>query len=297
MEFGKIAHPEWVDFTLVPDHSSTRVLLQQSYGLSETAMYVGFPQWNKSDLKGFYPQGTKDELFYYSRQFNSIELNTTFYNLPDERQIRTWKEKTPEGFKFFPKLSKVITHEKWLSNTSKEVEIFCNSIKGFEDRLGTVFMQLHENFAPKDFSLLKNFVQKFPVDIPLAIELRNVEWFNNSVASQNFSSLFKDHQISNIIIDTAGRRDLIHMHLTSSAAFIRFICTHHPLDISRLDNWLQRLIQWKKYGIQNIYFFIHQSLSEQLPFMAAHFISQWNLLTNQTLKVPEKSSKPSSLFD
>lgn len=77
-------------------------------------VYVGCAKWNKADLKGFYPKGTKDELVYYSRQFNSIELNATFYNMPDRKQIEIWGNKAPQGFKFFPKLTNSISHYKRL---------------------------------------------------------------------------------------------------------------------------------------------------------------------------------------
>ena len=70
----------------------------------EFDVFVGCAKWNKTDLKGFYPKGTKDELAYYAQQFNSIELNATFYSSPSKDQVKIWKDKTPENFKFFPKI-------------------------------------------------------------------------------------------------------------------------------------------------------------------------------------------------
>ena len=94
MKFGSVENPEEVDFTLPADHPSTQSALSKG-GSGFTEAYVGCAKWNKQDLKGFYPRGTKDELAYYSTQFNSIELNATFYNFYKEDQIQTWTEKVP----------------------------------------------------------------------------------------------------------------------------------------------------------------------------------------------------------
>lgn len=80
MKFGSVDNPSDIDFTLPADHPDTLKVLQNK--LSERCnVFVGCAKWNRADLKGFYPRGTKDELEYYSRQFNSIELNATFYRI------------------------------------------------------------------------------------------------------------------------------------------------------------------------------------------------------------------------
>jgi uncharacterized protein YecE (DUF72 family) len=78
-----------------------------------------------------------------------------------------------------------------------------------------VFLQLHDNFGPKNFDLLANYVDKFPKAIPLAVELRNTEWFNNESVSAKVYQLLETHGATNILVDTAGRRDLLHMRLTT----------------------------------------------------------------------------------
>ena len=92
MKFGKVEDPGNIDFTLPPDHPDTkRVLEKHKDGFSFEA-FVGCAKWNRKDLKGFYPRGTKDELAYYSTQFNSIELNATFYKT--EKMEKGWPTKT-----------------------------------------------------------------------------------------------------------------------------------------------------------------------------------------------------------
>ena len=105
MKFGKVDQPELVDFSFPKDHPNTTTVLSNPNPKEELGIYVGCAKWNRQDLKNFYPRGTKDELTYYSSQFNSIELNATFYRLFPQEQFSKWYDKTPSNFKFFPKLS------------------------------------------------------------------------------------------------------------------------------------------------------------------------------------------------
>ena len=100
MKFGSVESIKGIDFTLPTDHSDTKKVLGGKE-VKKTNIFVGCAKWNKTDLKNFYPKGTKDELAYYSTQFNSIELNATFYQAYGKEQFVKWKEKTPKGFKFF----------------------------------------------------------------------------------------------------------------------------------------------------------------------------------------------------
>ena len=94
MKFGKVDNPESIDFTLPKDHPDTAGVLAKTKSEGIQSVYVGCAKWNRQDLKNFYPRGTKDELSYYSTQFNSIEMNSTFYNSPSKEQVQKWKEKT-----------------------------------------------------------------------------------------------------------------------------------------------------------------------------------------------------------
>src|SRR5690606_37900920 len=103
MKFGLVDDPSKIVFKLPKDDVATSSILAKNKS-KKLNIYVGCAKWNKTDLKNFYPRGTKDELTYYSSQFNSIELNATFYRMFPPEQFATWREKTPQGFKFFPKV-------------------------------------------------------------------------------------------------------------------------------------------------------------------------------------------------
>lgn|SRR5690554_3560160 len=296
MKFGQVDNPEEIDFTLPEDHPDTKRVLNAHKNDEPFQVYVGCAKWNRQDLKGFYPRGTKDELTYYATQFNSIELNATFYGAPDAQQVNTWKEKTPDGFKFFPKLPNTISHYRRLINVLDPVESFCDAISHFEEKLGMVFLQMHDNFKPKDFDRVEKFVETFPKGIPLAIEVRNTDWFNDTDASEHLYSLLEKNGVANIVVDTAGRRDMLHMRLTTPVAFIRYVGANHESDYSRLDDWLERIIKWRAEGLQSLYFFVHQNVEKESPLLSAYFIDKLNKHFDLDLKMPSlQGSNPLGL--
>ncbi|MGB1042369.1 MAG: DUF72 domain-containing protein [Tenacibaculum sp.] len=296
MKFGKVTHPELIDFTLPITNLKTNTLLNTFNKVDTPTIYVGCAKWNKVDLKGFYPRGTKDELAYYAKQFNSIELNATFYRQFSAEQFIKWRDKTPNGFKFFPKLTQEISHFNRLQGVQDVVNVFLDNAVCLEDKLGTIFLQMHENFGPDNFSVLENFVVSWPKEIPLAIELRHKEWYNNAAIFNAYTQLLEENKITNILVDTAGRRDMLHMRLTNNEAFIRFVGANHPSDYSRLDAWVLRLKEWRTLGLENIHFFIHQNIEVESPLLAAYFIKKINASLGVDLRIPNEAQQQQLLF-
>lgn len=301
MKFGQVADPSQIDFTLPKDHPQTKFILNQNKDFDSAQsglenISIGCAKWNKTDLKGFYPKGTKDELTYYATQFNSIELNATFYGMPTAEQVQTWKEKTPANFKFFPKIPNTVSHFRRLLNVTDVVTQFASAVLNFDEKLGMVFLQLHDNFKPKDYERLEKFVQDWPKEVPLAIELRNTEWFTNEEVFNTVCELFEMNNITNIIVDTAGRRDMLHMRLTTSDAFIRYVGANAESDYARLDDWLERIKVWKKEGLQNLYFFVHQNVEKASPLLSAYFIEKVNKEFGTNIHIPTMASEKPTLF-
>ena len=290
MKFGKVEDASSIDFTLPSDDPRTKLVLKKNKkGLQDVV--IGCPRWSKSDLKNFYPKGTKDELSYYATQFNGIELNATFFSMPSAEQILTWKNKTPSNFKFFPKLTSSISHYRRLINVTDHVTQFAMSVLHFDKQLGMVFLQMHDNYKPKDYDRLEKFVKEWPQELPLAIELRNEEWFNDDEVFEKVMQLFEKHSITTIFVDTPGRRDLLRMRLTTPTVFIRFVSTGEDLDKKRIDDWMDRLTTWKEQGLENLYFFVHQNLENATTFLSAHLIEKVNSKWGTTLNVPHLIQK------
>ncbi|WP_166966547.1 DUF72 domain-containing protein [Yeosuana marina] len=291
MKFGSVNNPEQIDFTLPKDHPKTKIILNRFLDDNVPEIYVGCAKWNKADLKGFYPRGTKDELVYYASQFNSVELNATFYRIFPAEQFATWYDKTPKGFKFFPKLNQEISHWKRLQGTKEVVEHYLYNASNLKEKLGTVFLQMHNNFSPKDFNKVVDFVENWPKDIPLAVEFRHTDWYNTKEIAEDLYELLESNNISNVIVDTAGRRDLMHMRLTNATAFVRYVGANHASDYNRLDDWISRIKDWKEQGIKEIDFFIHQNIEKESPLLSAYFIRKLNQELGYSLTIPNNDSQ------
>ncbi len=77
------------------------------------------------------------------------------------------------------------------------------------------------------------------------------------------------------------------MRLTSPVAFVRYVGANHVSDYKRLDDWISRIAQWKKLGLQELYFFVHQNIELESPLLSAYFIKGINMALGTNLKVPK----------
>jgi len=286
MKFGKVDHPELIDFSLPADHPETKNVLAKSKAVSKPNLYVGCAKWNRADLKGFYPRGTKDELQYYGTQFNSIELNATFYRIFPATTFEGWYEKTPADFRFFPKLFQGVTHWKRLQDFEGYLNEYLINASNLKEKLEMPFVQMHGTFGPKNMDRLAPFFEAIPKDMRIAVEFRHTDWFNDPVVAQELYALLEQYDVANIVVDTAGRRDLMHMRMTSDSAFIRYNGANHESDYTRLDEWADRLEEWVEQGLQNIYFFVHQNVEKASPLLSAHFIEKMNAKFGTDLTIP-----------
>ncbi|MCF2499699.1 DUF72 domain-containing protein [Dyadobacter chenhuakuii] len=285
MKFGKVDNPEDVDFKLPDDAAANKQLLNDAKK-GKPNIYIGCAKWNKADLKSFYPKGTKDELGYYATQFNSIELNATFYNNFPVETIESWYNKTPAEFRFFPKLHQGISHWKRLKDAKEPTEVYLDGIAHLQEKLGMLFLQMPDNFGPKNWEVLKAYLEEWPSGFPLALELRHTGWYDGSFNSDELYEVLEKNNITHIVTDSAGRRDLLHMRLTTPTAFVRYNGANVDSDYTRLDDWFERLKLWVEEGIENIYFFVHQNHEEASPLLSAYLIEKFNEKLGMELKVP-----------
>lgn len=287
MKFGAVTSVKGLDLSLPPDHPDTPRILEGGKRKGPVQIHVGCAKWNKQDLKNFYPKGTKDELEYYAKQFNAIELNATFYRQFPPEQFTAWAKKVPKDFRFFPKVVQDISHFARLKNVDALVDDYIHAVRRFDNGLGAVFLQMPENFSPKDAVRLEPFLRYWPKNLPLALELRHTDWYNNDVVAEQLYELLEKYRVMNIITDTAGRRDLLHMRLTTPSAFIRYVGANDAKsDRKRLDEWVVRLKSWVEMGIEEIDFFVHQNQELESPLLAAEFIRKLNKALGTKLKVP-----------
>jgi len=259
--------------------------------------YVGAPSWgNKHWVGKVYPTGTKDTEFlkHYAADFNAVELNATFYNIPKSEQVLAWKEKVAAspGFRFCPKFPQAITHIRRFRNAAELSDKFYGSIAILKEQLGPVYIQLPDNFTHNSFADLKAYLNNLPQEVTTFVELRNKKWYADDGQLSNFFELLKELKIGTAISDTPGRRDCLHMQLTTPDAFIRFVsCGDERLDFLRLDEWLERLVTWKVQGLRSLYFFIHAGDTPKLTLFN-YLTPRLNKQLGLQLQIPGRYAKP-----
>lgn len=113
-------------------------------------IYIGCSGFSNRDWKGFFfPNDlpSKEQLNFYATQFNTVEINSTFYRRPRPQTLQNWYERTGEDFKFFIKIPKTITHIKRLKDTAAETGDFCNHIhSGIKEKLAGFLFQMPPTF-------------------------------------------------------------------------------------------------------------------------------------------------------
>ncbi len=293
MKFGKVKKTalDQLDLSLPVEASQNKALLKKQGGTKKAKIYTGCPVWvNKTWVGSTYPAGTreKDYLKQYTRQFNTIELNTTHYHIPDAKTIQRWKQNAHQGFKFSPKFPQEISHQRLMEGKAQALtQIFCESIVGLEDHLGLSFLQLPPYFEPRHLDHLEDFLRILPREVRVAVEFRHPLWF----VGENYESaaqLLEAYGASAVITDTAGRRDVIHMRLSSPSVIIRFVGYElHPSDYIRCEDWAKKIGQWIAQGAEEVYFFVHQPENNLSPDLARFFIQKMNENCSLDLQIPK----------
>jgi uncharacterized protein YecE (DUF72 family) len=147
---------------------------------------IGCSGWSYPDWEGaFYPPGmpAADYLTFYADRFPVVEVDSTFYRPPTPGMVRAWRSRTPDDFRFAPKVPRVITHEKALRDCQEEVEGFIASVAPLGEKLGVALLQLGY-FNRSAFrglaeflDVLDPFLAAWPAKmVPLAVEIRNPRW-------------------------------------------------------------------------------------------------------------------------
>ena len=293
MDFGKLNDISKINFSLPPDHLATLLTLKKHTQNAQLEVFVGCPVWSCEEWVGkWYPAKiqSKDYLKYYAQQFNTIELNTTHYRIPDANTIDKWRESTPSSFRFCPKILQTISHDQLLQNTESLLQAFCDSIWELENKLGICFLQLPPYFSPDKLHILEKFVQIFPKEIRLSIEFRHEGWFrleNGLLPFTLATEMLENYAISTVICDVSGRRDVLHQRLTTTTAVVRFVGNSlHITDYQRLDEWIERIALWKENGLEKLYFFMHEPDNVLSPDLVVYFIEKLNQRCALQLRKP-----------
>jgi uncharacterized protein YecE (DUF72 family) len=146
---------------------------------------IGCSGWSYKDWDGhFYPKdlAAKDYLKFYSGVFNSVEIDSSFYRIPNQGMINQWKNNTPINFVFSPKLPKKITHDNKLENSESTLLYFYSVLSKLGPKLGPIAVQLPPSIKlSTHFEVMKKFISQLSTDFKHAIEFRHKSWFTPEV--------------------------------------------------------------------------------------------------------------------
>ena len=204
------------------------------------AALIGCSGWSYDDWVGrFYPSDLakrKGEwLSYYSRYFSTVEINSTFYRVPNDFMVRSWIErgKQKPGFEFSVKLPQIITHESILKADGEKAAMQASSFEGIcvkplaeEGLLGGVLIQLTPYFrleGKESLAKLRALLEMLDTDaFDYAVEFRHRSWLNkkgNELAADALETL-QEFGVANVIVDGPGFP--VTRSLTAGHAYVRF---------------------------------------------------------------------------
>ncbi|HMG16704.1 MAG TPA: DUF72 domain-containing protein [Saprospiraceae bacterium] len=309
MDFGRLSNIENVDFTLKADPENNQdtfnSLIKQ--GPKQQKLYIGASKFAVKEWLGlYYPirAKSKDYMHFCAEQFNANEVNTTFYGIPDSNAIIKWYKSTNLDFKFCIKVYRNISRSKTLGEGTTYLKKFIESTELLADKLGPAFLQLPPTSSPSIQPALLKFIETVTPRIPLSIEFRHPDWFTSK--GINIFDKLREMNVSSVITDTAGRRDVCHLQVTNSSVFIRFAGNNLvPSDYVRINDWIDKMIHWFEMGVKDIYFFIHEPMKIDVPTLANYLGKEWQKKSLIETRYPELlndngdngNKKQLSLFD
>ncbi len=232
-------------------------------GPSIMELYVGTSGYSYKEWKGsFYPEKipAKEMLHYYSERLSTVEINATFYRMPQKSMLENWQEQVPGTFRFSLKAPQRVTHFKRLKEADEETKYFLETASVLGDQLGVVLFQLPPNMK-KDLPRLETFVNNLPQQPRAAFEFRHPTWFDDDVLE-----LLRSR---NQALCTSDTDDLPTTYIDKTAdwGYLRLRRVNYSEE--NLAEWLQRVRDqnWKEAFV----FFKHEDEGTG-PKLAAQFL-------------------------
>ena len=210
-------------------------------------IYLGTSGWHYDHWQGtFYPEELTTEawLKYYASHFRTVEINNSFYQVPEAETMARWREATPDGFLFSVKASRYITHMKKLKEPEEPVAGFLERVALLQEKLGPILFQLPPHWRYNG-ERLESFLGTLPRGYRYTFEFRDPSWFN----AQAYEALAR-HNAAFCMYHLAGR--LSPKEITADWIYVRL---HGPdgayegkYDKQELAGWAGAFSTWLDQG-------------------------------------------------
>jgi uncharacterized protein YecE (DUF72 family) len=211
------------------------------------AIHIGTSGWHYDQWRGpFYPRdlSPKAYLKYYIERFHTVEINNSFYRLPQKETLALWRDTVPDKFIFAVKGSRYITHMKKLKDPHETVPTFLERVEVLEDKAGPILFQLPPRWQSNP-QRLGSFLEALPRRFRYAFEFRDPSWFNSEV----YDSL-KEHGAAFCIYELAGQ--VSPQEITADFVYIRLHGPGGPYQgqytTEVLAGWARAFAAWAVQG-------------------------------------------------
>jgi uncharacterized protein YecE (DUF72 family) len=175
--------------------------LRYSETVPRPDLRIGCSGWQYRDWRGnFYPEDLRQARWfeYYATRFDTVEINSSFYRLPERETFARWRGSAPKGFLFAVKASRYLTHMKKLKDPAEPLERLFANVRALGSRLGPVLYQLPPHWTC-DVRRLDAFLDLLPRDVLQAVEFRDPSWYGDDT----FDTLER-HGVSLCLHDMRG---------------------------------------------------------------------------------------------
>lgn len=263
---------------------------------------IGTQGWNYDAWVGpFYPSGTRaaEFLTIYSRAFETVEVDSTFYAIPPSKTVRQWADRVPERFTFSLKLPQEITHERRLRDAAEPLERFLDRARELGKKLGPVLVQLGPDFGPTELPALAQFLPQLPRDVRFAIEFRQRGWIHDGVLA-----LLAEHHVALALSDGRWipRKQMMQLATRPTADFVyvrwmgpdRTIVDYSRIQVDRsreLEGWAGVLWSLTERDL-DVYGYVNNHFAGHSPQSARDL----QRFLRQTPVEPEQLGEQMSLF-
>jgi uncharacterized protein YecE (DUF72 family) len=277
-------------------------------------IHIGTSSFTAAGWSGsFYPKGLKsaDYLVYYAEQFNTVEIDSTFYACPSPSTVKGWAQKTPDDFIFSVKVPQTITHEKILVDCDGEFEQFVRTMSILESKLGAMMLQFpyfNTGLTPVQFlSRLKAFLKKTPSGYKLAVEIRNKQWLNDRLAD-----LLREYKVALVLADRKWMpmpKELAESFdpITTDWTYIRWLGDRKSIEqitktwgktvidrTNKLSSWVDYCQQVQRRGV-TIFAYANNHFGGHAPATVRQFRELWAAKGLPALSEPRKMRHGTSL--
>jgi uncharacterized protein YecE (DUF72 family) len=222
-------------------------------------VHVGTSGWHYKQWVGdFYPAhfAPANMLAWYAREFHTVEINNSFYRLPEEKTFRDWARAVTEGFLFAVKASRFLTHIKRLKDPEEPIKLFFSRAKHLGSHLGPVLFQLPPKWKA-DSGRLREFLALLPRKHHSAIEFRDESWYTPEIYE-----VLRRHNVALCIHDWHSAPWA--RELTANFTYLRFHGTsgryagNYPDDI--LQGWARQIQSWAP-RLSNVYAYFNNDVA------------------------------------